>query len=233
MSQLCIELIKGTFTLLAVGLGSWIALGMYFRQKEYELVKQRYLEGGVDVVATQLEGALGVVSHNYGRCLQVCKSMRDAKADFDLKELDTGFLELDTSSFQQIAHHRINSLLNSDVLWMAYQLALAYATTANSRITNEMTQAIRMRYTTDRIKQNYQSIAEIMITDLTKLQDESFQYATIIRELHALSLMLEAERMNLKAIAKFHKRPAVTELVERLRSAFSKDLNPAATNAQA
>ena len=233
MSQLCIELIKGAFTLGAIGLGSWIALAVYFRQKEYELVKQRYLEGGVDVVATQLEEALGVVSHNYGRCLQICKSMRDAKGNFDVKELDTGFLELSTSNFQQVAHHRINSLLQSDVLWTACQLALAYATTANSRIVNEMTQAIRLRFTTNLIKHDYETMAAVMLADLHQLQAEGFHYATVIRELHALSLMLERERMKLKAVAAFHKREAVMQLVERLRSEFPEDSTPFPVEAKA
>lgn len=223
MSQLCIELLKGIFTLGAIGLGSWIALAVYFRQKEYELVKKRYLEGGVDIVATKLEEVLGVVNHNYARCLQVCKSMRDAKENFDLKELDTGFLNFSASNFQTIAHHRINSLLQSEVLWTAYQHALAYAITANSRIINEITQMIRFRFTTDLIKQSHENIAEVIFNDLYKLQTESFQYGIILRELHILSLILERDRMRLQAVTEFHKREEVKLLVERLRSKFPEE----------
>jgi hypothetical protein len=49
MSPLCIELIKGLFTLAAAGLAAYIALRMYFRQKEYALIKQRYLEGSMPI----------------------------------------------------------------------------------------------------------------------------------------------------------------------------------------
>jgi hypothetical protein len=62
MSQLCIELLKGLFTLATVALGSYIALRVYFRQKEYELVKQRYLEGGADVIAGQVEQACRIAA---------------------------------------------------------------------------------------------------------------------------------------------------------------------------
>jgi hypothetical protein len=226
MSPLCIEILRGIFTLTAVGLGSWIALFVYYRQKEYELVKQRYLEGGVDVVATQLEKALGVVSHNYARGLQICKSMRDAKENFDLKELDNGFLELNMSNFQLIAHHRINSLIESDVLWIACQLALAYATHTNSRIVNEMTQAIRLRYNkADVIKQDFAKVADIMRAELNKLQAEGFQYANLIKELNYLSRILECEKLSLKEVATFHKRKEIKDLIERICSEFPEVLS--------
>src|SRR3954463_7558992 len=101
-SPLCIELIKGAFTLAAAALAAWVALSLYFRQKEYELIKQRYLEGAVDVVAADFEAALGVLSHNWARCLHVVKLYRDEEEHLDLAELDKGFLDVDASSFSRV-----------------------------------------------------------------------------------------------------------------------------------
>ena len=69
LAPITVEIIRGVVTLAAAGLASWVALTLYFRQKEYELIKQRYWEGGVDVVAAAVEQALGVVSHNWARSL--------------------------------------------------------------------------------------------------------------------------------------------------------------------
>lgn len=220
MSPIYIELIKGAFVLGAVALGAFIALRVYFLQKEYELVKQRYLEGGVDVVASELESALGVASHNWARCLQICKSFRDTGANFDIKELDRGFLDFDNSQFQQIAHHRIGSLIQSQIIWETFQSAMAYTSSANGTFTKEMPEAIRLRCTTSLITKDQASMADTMVNDLRELHEGSFKFAFIIRELHALSLMLEAEKLNLKAISKFSKRPEVQQLVERLRATF-------------
>ena len=54
VSPLGLELIKGIFTLAALGLAAMIGSRTYFRQKDYELAKQRYLEQGLDVVAGDL-----------------------------------------------------------------------------------------------------------------------------------------------------------------------------------
>ncbi|WP_142818630.1 hypothetical protein [Rhodoferax sediminis] len=220
MLQVCIELLRGAFTLVAVALGSSIALRVYFRQKEYELVKQRYLEGGVDVVAAEIESVLGVVSHNWARCLQVCKSFRDTAENFDIKELERGFLDLDNSKFQQIAHLRISSLLQSQVVWNTFQSAMAYASSANAMITKEMPEAMRLRCTTGRIAVSHGSMADTMLVNLQELHNDGFRYTPLIRELHALSRMLEAEKLKLKAVAQFSTRPEVQHLIERLRTAF-------------
>ncbi|MCX7192421.1 MAG: hypothetical protein NTY60_02145 [Proteobacteria bacterium] len=213
-------MIKGAFTLVAVALGAFIALQVYFRQKEYELIKQRYLEGGVDVVASELESTLGVVSHNWARCLHVCKSFRDVGANFDIKEIERGFLNIDSSHFQQIAHHRISSLINSDIIWESFQLAMAYADSANSMFTKEMPETIRLRCTTDLMTQDHESMANAMLDNLRETNERGFKYALITRELHALGLMLEVEKLNIKAITKFSKRHEVQQLIERLRAAF-------------
>jgi hypothetical protein len=223
MSQVCIELMKGLFTLSAVGLGSLIGLRVYFRQKEYELVKQRYLEGAVDVVAAQLEASLGVVSHNWARSQQLCKSFRDTGASFDLSELKRGFLELDASKFQQVAHHRIGSLLNSQVVWEIFQAAMAYASSANAVISQEIPEAIRLRCVTDKIAQDHKTMASTMADDLRELHGESFKYDVLLNELNSLGRMLEAEKLNLKAVGEFHKRSEVKLLIDRLSTAFPRE----------
>lgn len=100
---------------------------------------------------------------------------------------------------------------------------MAYTFSANGTFTKEVPEAIRLRCTTSLITQDQASMADTMVTDLCELHEGSFKFAIIIRELHALSLMLEAERLNLKAIAKFSKRTEVQQLIERLRAAFPKE----------
>jgi hypothetical protein len=45
--------------------------------------------------------------------LNIVKSFRDAQHDFDAKELERGFLELDMSQFHRVLHHRIGTLMKS------------------------------------------------------------------------------------------------------------------------
>src|SRR5258706_90695 len=131
LSTIQVEVIRAVVTLAAAGLAAWVALTFFFRQKEYELIKQRYLEGGIDVIAADVENALGATSHNWARCLHLVKLYRDETSDFDPKELEREFLELDKSNFSRVAHHRIGALVGSQIIWQVYQLAFSYATNAN------------------------------------------------------------------------------------------------------
>jgi hypothetical protein len=222
MSQLQIKLLRGFFTLVAVVMASLIALFVYFRQKEYELTKQRYLEEGVDVLSSQLEQALGVVSHNWARCLNICKSFRDTRTDFDVEELNRGFLELDNSQFKQTAHHRVASLLNSQVVWHAFQLAMAHTTSTNSEITKEFPEVIRIRMKTDRIATDHKTLAEKLAADLEELHIKGARFGPLLHELHTLGRLLEAERLSLKRVGKFSKRMEVVEMIARLEEKYPK-----------
>ncbi len=218
MSPLCIELIKGAFTLAAVGIGALIALRVYFRQKEYELLKQRYLEGGVDVVAAQLETSFGVVSHNVARCLEICKSFRDTGANFDLAELSRGYLVLDASKFHEVAHHRIGKLVGSQVVWERFQLALAYASSTNAVITREIPEAIRMRLTTTAMAISHAQMGGKMVADLQLRHEAGFKFAVLQKALQAIGNILEAERLSHNAISTFHGRKEVRDIVGQLRA---------------
>lgn len=222
-SPLVVELVKGVFTLAAVLIGSFIALRLYFRQKEYELAKQRYLEGGVDVVAAELDTVFGSVSHNYARALDLCKSFRDTGEHFQVDELTRGFLQLDQSKFHQVAHYRVGSLIGCNLVWDIYQAALAEANSANSVIVQQIPEAIRILSQRDASVVDRESVSSEMVLELRKSHDGCFKYATLSRELHALGLLLEAERLDLKAIAKFPNRDDVKALVANLRSAFPSD----------
>lgn len=224
VSPVYLEIIKGTFTLAAAGLAAWVALRLYFRQKEYELIKQRYLEGAVDIVAAEVEQALGVVHHNWARCLNIVKAYRDEKTDFDIRELEKGFQVLDSSKFHRVPHHRIGNLTGSQLTWQIYQFAMAFAANANTKITKEIPDTIKLKLTTHRIASEPQTIADAMFKELQKIDEESHKYACLTRELHTLGLMLETERLSFKRIVKFSERNEVKKLLNRLQTDFAYEL---------
>jgi len=106
-----------------------------------------------------------------------------------------------------------------------YQLAMAFAANANTEITKEIPDAIRIKLTTARIPIDPKSIAEAMAAELKRLHDDSHKFAVLTRELQALGQVLERERLNFKSVLKFSERPQVKELLTRLRSSFSEALS--------
>jgi hypothetical protein len=182
------------------------------------------LEGAIDVVAAEVEQALGIVRHNSARCLNIFKAYRDEKTNFDVKEIEKGFLILDSSKFHRVPHHRIGTLTGSQLIWQVYQLALAFAANANTKITKEIPEIIRLKLTTDLIAREPEEIAAAAFEELKNIADKSHKFAYLTRALHALGLMLETERLNYKSIAKFSKRAEVTNLLQRLQTDFAAEL---------
>jgi len=223
-SVLCMEIVKSLFTLAAAGLAAWVALRLYFRQKEYELIKQRYLEGAIDIVAAEVEQALGVVNHNWARCLNIIKAYRDEKTLFDIKELSKGFLELDSSKFHRVPHHRIGNLIGSQLIWQVYQCAMAFAANSNTVITKEIPETIRVKLTTTLIVTEPEQLAEALFRQLEEMDKESHKYASFTREMHTLGLILETERLSFKKLIKLSGRAEVKDIVKRLKTEFAQDL---------
>lgn len=220
MTTLQVELIKGAFTLASVALGSLVALYAYFRQKQYELAKQRYLEEGVDVVAAEAERAMGVVSHNFARALQLCSEFRDYGDKFDVKNLEHGFLPLDNSNFRQVAHLRVRSLLQSQVVWDAFQTVMVYTNTANSIFASEIPNSIR-RLVGDTLEPNKrEERSEQLIKTVNEAQESGFKHTAFLSELHKLARLIESKRLSLKAIAKFSREWETSALVARLEAAY-------------
>lgn len=208
----------------AAGLGIWIALRLYFRQKEYELIKQRYLEGAVDIVAAEVEQSLGVVQHNWARCLNIVKVFRDEKRDFDIHELEKGFQELDSSKLHRVPQHRIGNLTQSQLIWQVYQLAIAFSANSNTVITKEIPDTIKLKLTSDRIVEETKEIVDSLFKTLKEIDAESHKYACLTRELHALGHMLETERLSFKGIVKLAERVEVKNLLARLKADFADEL---------
>jgi hypothetical protein len=221
MSPLWIEIIKGLFTVVAAAVAAGVAFWMYFRQKEYELIKQRYLEGAVDVIAGELESILGVAHHNWARSLQIVKTFRDNAEHFDSAELGKGFLDIQTTKFHRVAHHRLRTLTNTDAFWTAYQLAVSYATVVNSLAVNEIPEAIRVWKTAPgAIKQTAAEVARLAFERLKQEDDKGSKFAILLRELYQIGRLLETERLKFKGIVNFHAKPDVVASVQRLKAEF-------------
>jgi hypothetical protein len=218
------ELVRGIFTLVAVALGALAAFFAYFRQKEYELTKQRYLEGGVDIVQASLQRSLGALSHNFYRTIENCRALREIGRDFDLTEFSRGYAQPETSKFEQIANHRISSLTGSGVVWNIFQSAHAKIDFANIEICGDIPNAARQLIKNNKSDADISAAASKMIEHAKKVHDELFEYAEFFKQLHKLGLLLESERLSLKSVAKFCEKSEVKDIIDALRKEYPSDI---------
>lgn len=215
-----LEYIKALGPIAALLFGPWFAMRVYYRQKEYETTKQRYLEGCLDVIAGQLQASLGTVSHNYARCMGLCKAYRDYGSEFDVAELSKGFRELDNSKFYQTEHYRLRTLIQSDIAWLFYQAALAYAASADATLSKEIPDTLRILSKKAEGVRDREADGAKMINDAQILHDRSFAYATLLSELNALAAILEREKLGKAEVQAFSASSKVKKVVERLQRAY-------------
>lgn len=218
------EIIRGGFMIAAAGFAAWLGLKVFLRQKEFDLVKQRYLEGAVDLIAAHHEEVQGIVCHNWARCLHVLMAFRDEKNSFDIEELNRGFLEPNFSEFHTIAHHRLQSLVGSQVFWDVYELALLFAVNANFKVTKEIPETIRLKLTTNKISADIAQVVKKDIELVQKLDADSHKYTVLTRELMVVAGTLQTEDMNFKNIQAFRHKPEIKASVERLEKKFYDEL---------
>jgi len=215
------SLLSALVALLAVGAASYAGLHGYYRQREYELVQRRYLEKGVDELATQLETALNITSHNFARTSMLLKLFRDSGEHFDCDELRNGFLPYESNRFSQTANHRVEVLTDSKVIWKCFQTALAHATSTNSFYCLEVTQTIRIKLTSKMLDNKpHEEIANELLEIVRKEHEAGFHYAALLAELHYLGRLVEVERMNFKAVSAFSQRREVRAMLFRLEEVF-------------
>lgn len=204
--------------LIAVGLAAWLAKGAYYKQKEYELIRARYLDGGLDHLSGDLENVASIFAHNWARCLDIIKSYRDVGQDFDLTQLEKGFVDLQASSLQLAALNRIVTLTDTPEYWQLYQHATAFYTSANSTLVKEVPEAIRLALTTDRVGGTVSQVAEHAFNVALQLNKQHIKYIALIQELQILSTLLESERFTLKSIKAFAKKKEVSGSAARIKS---------------
>lgn len=218
------ELLRALLTLAAGALVARFGLYLYFRQKEYETVKQRYLEQSVDLIAAEFENMARIFSHNWARSLDIVKLYRELPGDdFDAAELKSGFLELGTPNFQRVAHHRLSNLIRSNLLWDVYQLALAGHKSLNARVVTEVPLGIRM-HREGRLTSSREEFLHETSDILKPLSDESDRFAHLLAALQVIAAELERSPLRFKDISEFHSRKAILDALGKLRSEFAVDL---------
>lgn len=214
-------IIKICMALLAASLSAWFAIQTYYRQREYELILSRYLEGSLDLLAGELSNVSEIFSHNWARCLAIIKSYRDLEDDFDLSELNKGFIELQSSRHNPVAHQRLYTLTGTHDYWRFCQEALAYFTSANSTLVHEITEAIRAKLSTNIVNATHSQVVEHCFSHAKEQNDESHRYLALTDEYSFLSSVLESKRYRFKTLKKFRNNAKVKESIQRIKTLYA------------
>ncbi len=219
-------LAEATKLLGSLGVGvllAYFGLRLYFRQKEYEIVKQRYLEQSLDVISGELESISSAFNHNWARCLELLKEYRDSPQLLDTAKLARGFLALNGTQFNRAAHHRLQVLTGSQIFWQVYQLALSRHLGLNSVVVNEVPHAIKAQLDGNTNATSDQLVESAML-ELKPMPEESDHFAPLHESLQNISRLLEREQLSFDKVGNFAKKPAVVRIVRDIAEFYASDL---------
>jgi len=205
---------------LPLAITAWIAMTAFYRQREYEAIKERYLDGGIDVAATGLSQNLNVLRNNWARLLYLLKEYKTVGGNFDVNELQKGFLEVNLGDLEAIANQRIHYLTNSDVFWTGYQKTMAFCKTSDDFIRGEAPKAIAANLLSDnKIKMDLIDTVEKQLDEIDLTMNE---YHTFTSMLVSVGQIFERQKYRFEKLAKFSDDKDVKDIIKTVNEILEK-----------
>ncbi|MCG8087987.1 MAG: hypothetical protein JAZ13_20010 [Candidatus Thiodiazotropha taylori] len=219
------DLVTTIGALVAALLAYRLGLRAYFTQKEYENVRSRYLDSGVEIVSTQIDYVLGVFRHNWMLTLRTARQYRELEGEVSVDDFMKQFREVDQEKFQLTPIYRTKPLLNNDVLWRAYQDVFAFVGTTNNEIKSDFLGVLNglLKKPDSADKKGFLKQVEVF----TKEQEtEANKYYSILNYLHQIAEILEKGKYTYKNIYNLHKTKEFSIIVTSLNKIFPKEQSP-------
>lgn len=219
------ETFKVLLPILVPVLIAVLAYVNYLKQKEHELVRMRYLDGGLDLLIGGLEEVLSVFRHNWGHSLSLLKQFRDIGGCFD-EEVFSQFREIDHSRMSITAVHRLRLLISNNCAWGGIQAAFCFVERANSFFRHDL--AVACRTISEGETSLKVSVAEMVdeyVSQLEALEQKSHVHYQFLTNLLELATVLERTKFTFKSIAQFHNRIDVQASISAIRSYVAQEEN--------
>lgn len=211
--------------ILCIGLTARTAITQYFKQREYELVLERYLSGSIDVLAASLEEQIQNFQYNWARAFMVIKQLRDFKDNFDINKADTDLRPVEVSKFNIIAQYRLNEIVGSQAIWQVYQLSFAFLQSANAFITDDLFIMLQKRAGQIFTEKERNEIVELAEKVLREKNQELDKYLVFLQNFHEIGKIIENEKIDFKKIRELKNKDIIKEINFNLNEQFKDQLD--------
>ena len=193
----------------------------YLAQKEYELVRQRYLSNGIDLMAAEVEYTLGIYRHNWFLALDVLKHLRDLGPKMPQHACDAAFFVPEPQYLQIGPAHRVNSLLGDQVLWDAQQNAFVFAQHAAVFFRNDMCSAISFSLEHDPTAEQCAELYETYMAEVRKLNSEARRHHILLSKLQDVAARFERAEFTFETLGRFKDDPGLKGTLDDVRRLYA------------
>ncbi|MFC1478649.1 hypothetical protein ACFL57_04245 [Candidatus Margulisiibacteriota bacterium] len=224
------HLIKLFYIAITALLAYRFGIRKYLHQRGHELVTKRYLENGVDLVATGVEHALSVWRDNYAHSLRILKNFRvKQKHGFkmDQSEYDgTMFRRYNQDLFEFTPFYKLKTIIGDteDIFHKLIQSLFAFVEITANYCQYVMCVAIKEFTEGDKIKITAEDLSNENLKIINEYHEKFSKYYILIQQLHKITWILETNPMLLKDMKKIKDREDIKECISHLKETFKDDL---------
>ena len=223
--------------LLAILVGPSVALvifflgrSAYFRQKEFELVRDRYLNDGLDQLVTRSDYALQVFNHNWAHSLNVIKTLRGLKRNANIEVFLKDLIAPDAKMLELSVNRKVRDLLQSQITYDVHQLLAVFTHNSFLKMRDDLGNAIRLyiennadfqgKLSPEAIEKNYLPV-------LLDLNAKSNTYFFFVKQTQELANLLQKEKLGFRAVSSFGQKPEVRSIVASLENYYAQQIEDA------
>jgi hypothetical protein len=207
-------LITGFITFLVIFFGAKCTLSSFFKQKEYELVRDRYLTHSLDVVRKYNLNLMESYAKNFHEVNQTLGKVIHDDQTLDVKNTINNINYLDDASICGFEYTRITRLLNDETLWTLNQILVANIVKENIFLKSVLEQ-LRINETPCKKKAE-----EYNIKVNTNFENILSEAGIITGFLTEITDIFEEKRFNFSTIRNFSKDVTVVSMLVELRSSL-------------
>jgi hypothetical protein len=220
-----VELLKVVSPFGAALLAYWLGSRSYFKQKEFELVRSRYLEGGLDRVSARAEESLSIVTHNFQHAIKVLRVLRDI-GPAPAAQMCEGFKGLESRELELVAVIRLQELVQGEIFWDVRQLLYSAVQEYHTLLVDDMCGTIKTVAEGAELKVTKEELLKVYEEKVVKGYLNANRFSLLLSCLHEVASAFQAQRLTLKSVREFHKQSAVSDAAKKLREKFGEDIKP-------
>jgi len=199
----------------------FLGLKAYHHQKEFKLIRKRYLDNTLDLFVAHVENCLSVHRMNWQRGLEILAEFRNAGEMTPLENVTAPIHRIDHANLQIAAAHRLGRLLNGDTTFFAMQqLLVAFVERGACLIQNDLLSAIRKVVDGSIPRQAVPDAVQQYEERLRNLNAEATPYYSLLVEAQNIGMEFEKRRFSMKTLNTFYRHHEVSRAVERARAAL-------------
>lgn len=200
----------------------------YFKRKEYETIRHRYLDDGIAVIIRQVEYVLDVFQYNWACSIHLLKTYRDLGINTPPELYNSGFISIDKPiSLEASRHYLLREIIGDKVFFDVHQLLAAFLHEADNLFTVDLCSAIRVSLEGGKGGTTIdppEKIYEEYIKELEKKDKEGQLFYSLLGNLKILESLLSKKNYSFKSINKFRDYPEVIKSISDLKQTFKDQL---------